>query len=115
MKYIKLYHGTSFENATKLAQHGWNPNYGFVGGNMGNPKYLYLTNFIENAQWFAEEQYDKPTIIEINIPIDKLKVDPEDGIGENVQDELNISKKQGTPAYLATPYPISAGNIKIVK
>lgn len=115
MNYITLYHGTSLENAAKMVQRGWKPNSGFQGGNMGNPKYLYLTNVIENAKWFAEEQYEKPTVIKIKIPIKNLIVDPEDGIGENVQDELNISKKQGTPAYLATPYEIPPEAIEIIK
>ena len=67
---------------------------------MGQNKYLYVTNEIENARWFANEN-GCDTILKLeNVPIESVGVDPEDGIGKNVQDELERSDKTGLPAYL---------------
>lgn len=95
---ITLYHGTTIDRAESLIQKGWSPNNGIVGANLGNKKYLYVTNVVENALWFAE-QNGGATVVKIdNVPISYLKVDPEDGTEETVEQELN--KKYGLPAYL---------------
>jgi len=113
-KLVTLYHGTSFGTAVNLIKFGWKPNSGQHGSQMGNPNLFYLTNFIENAQWFADEK-DSPTILKITIPISNLIVDPEDGIAETVNDELHNSKESGLPAYLATNNPIFPKQIEIIK
>lgn len=86
---LTLYHGTSKENGEKLITNGWFPNSGNIGGNLGTPKYLYLTSDIDDAIWFANEKGEN-TIIEIkDIPIDFLKPDPDDEAGYTMNDLLN--------------------------
>lgn len=108
-----LYHGTTKENAKKLLENGWTPNSGQRGANGGNPKYLYVTNFPENALWFAEQAGGDIVLAIEDISIDQLKVDPEDGIGETVEEELSRSQKSKMPAYLVVVSPIQKGKIKI--
>ncbi len=88
-----LYHGTCPENAQAILKNGWQPNQVSSGGNAGQPQYLYLTNFPENAQWFANEKGCN-TILEVhNVPMSSLAVDPEDGTEDTVENELNFSEK----------------------
>lgn len=94
----KLYHGTCDENAQVLLKTGFTPNTVSSGGNMGQSKYLYVTNDIENARWFANEKGCNDILQIENIPIEYISVDPEDGTEKTVEDELN--KKFGLPAYL---------------
>lgn len=54
---------------------------------MGNLKYLYLTNNPSNALWFAQEKGCN-TILELKVLKSQLRVDPEDGIGDTVDEEL---------------------------
>lgn len=114
-KNITLFHGTCPTSAKELIQSGWKPNSGFQGGNVGQTKYLYVTNFLENAEWFANEK-GCSTVIEIkNVPLSYFDVDPEDGIGKNVADELNKSKKNNIPAYLVIKKPLNSTHFKIIK
>lgn len=84
-----LYHGTCPEHAERLLRDGWQPNSGSVGGNMGQARYLYLTNEPENARWFAQEKGCEVVLAVTNIPLAYLRVDPEDGVADTVEDELN--------------------------
>jgi 2'-5' RNA ligase/8-oxo-dGTP pyrophosphatase MutT (NUDIX family) len=83
-----LYHGTCPENAKELIEHGWQPNKAGMGGNAGQTKYLYLTNEIQNALWYAGEKGCE-TVVEVrDVPLDNLIVDPEDGVADDVLTEL---------------------------
>lgn len=96
----KLYHGTCLESANNIIDNGWYPKSSSTGGNMGQNKYLYLTTHKDNALWFANE-IGCDTLVEIsNIPINYLLVDPEDGMYENVHDEIYESAKLGLPGYV---------------
>jgi len=85
--FVTLYHGTSASSAAAMIENGWAPNSGFVGGNAGQTRYLYLTNEPENARWFANEK-GEDTILKVVVPISSLIVDPEDGIEDTVSEEL---------------------------
>jgi hypothetical protein len=101
-----LYHGTSRESADSLLKNGWEPNKWAQGGQMGQRRYLYVTNTPDNAQWYADEK-DNGTIVKLtNIPKEYLRVDPEDGVGKTVDDELNSS--HGLPANLVLVKPLPA-------
>ena len=84
-----LYHGTCQENAERIVREGWTPNSGALGGNAGQTRYLYLSNVPENALWFAQEKGCDIVITVTNVPTSYLRVDPEDGIADTVEDELN--------------------------
>lgn len=103
---ITLYHGTCEANAKALMQNGWKPGSGQQGANMGQTRYLYVTNVVENALWFAQEKGCDTVVKLTNVPLAALQVDPEDGTGETVQDELNNA--HGLPAYLVLTQPLSA-------
>ena len=76
-----MYHGTSSGSAQSLIKNGWKPNSGFVGGNFGNAKYLYLTNEPENAMWYANESGNDTVVKVSDVPIEFLRPDPEDEAG----------------------------------
>ena len=92
-----LFHGTTEDSAAALLANGWKPGSGPVGGNMGQPCYLYLSTEPEDALWFANEK-GAGAVLKVVIPFDWLKVDPEDGISETVEDEMNSS--HGVPGKL---------------
>jgi hypothetical protein len=94
MPTIILYHGTTATSAEHLMRHGWTPNAWRMGSHCGQPRYLYLTNFPENALWYAQEKDDQE-VLTVEVPLTSLKVDPEDGIHETVDEEL--SKPTGLP------------------
>jgi len=103
MKKITVYHGTCDSDADYLLQNGYNPNNKntMVGGNIGQRGLLYVTTEPENAFWFAQEK-GCDVVLEISdVSIEALIVDPEDGYGESVEEELKFSKETGVPAYLA--------------
>jgi len=109
-----LYHGTCPENAEAIMKNGWEPNQVSSGGNAGQPQYLYLTNFPENAQWFANEK-GCDTILEVrNIPMSYLEVDPEDGTEDTVERELNFSEK-AFPGTVVLTKPLPADHFKVFK
>jgi len=112
-KNVNLYHGTCADSASILIKSGWKPRSGFSGGNVGQPNYLYLTNMKENARWFAEEKGCSTVLLVKNVPLSFLKVDPEDGIADTVEQELN--NKFGLPGYVVSTKHIKARNFKIVE
>ncbi len=95
---ITLYHGTCPANAKELRTNGWEPNSGVMGGNMGQKRYLYLTTDPEDAMWFANER-GCDTVMKVTVPRNALIVDPEDGIADTVEDELNHAS--GLPGKVA--------------
>lgn len=111
-KVVTLFHGTCAENAKSLVKNGWQPNQVSAGGNAGQARYLYLSTGREDALWFAEEK-GCDVVLEVTVPMDALAVDPEDGIGETVEDEMN--NKHGLPGKLVLTHPLSAEHFRIVK
>lgn len=102
---MKLYHGTSKEYAKKLLEYGWIPSSISPGANQGQSRFLYLTNYEENALWFAE-QSGGDIVLSVEVPEDFLIVDPEDGIGNDVLDEIKKSENKRFPANLALTKPL---------
>lgn len=108
-----LYHGTCQDSAENMVKNGWSPNSHGVGGNDGNPSFLYVTNEYDNAMWFAEEKGCN-TVIELKeIPIDSMGVDPEDGIGSDVEEEVAL--RGNFPSYFIIKKKIPKDNIRISK
>lgn len=85
---VTLFHGTCPESAQVLMARGWQPNSGYIGGNMGQPRYLYLTNHPANAAWYTEERGCN-TVLQVTVPLSQLRVDPEDGSHDTVAEELS--------------------------
>lgn len=112
-KSITLFHGTCPENAKALIADGWKPNQISPGGNMGQAKYLYLSTGYDDALWYAEEKGCN-VILEVQVPKNYLEVDPEDGFGPTVDDELTTEERIGTPGKLVLTKPLPAANFKIV-
>lgn len=88
---LTLYHGTCSENAEKLVNSGWEPRVTGYGANMGNPKYLYLSNEPLDALWFANSRGCDSVVQLTDVPIELLSPDPEDEAGYSMQDLLNRS------------------------
>ena len=110
---VTLYHGTCFDSAKQILTHGWSPNLGSVGSNFGQTKYLYLTTDKEDALWFAQEKGCDTVLKVSNVPLDFLKVDPEDGIEDNVRDEL-FRHNRRIPGKVVLYKPIGAEYFTIV-
>lgn len=110
METITLYHGTTRECADRILSEGWAPRSGSMGGQCGNPRYLYLTNVWENALWYAEEK-GCDTVLQIEVPASSLIVDPEDGIADTVEDELN--SKNGLPGNVCLTRPLPASSFSL--
>lgn len=111
---ITLYHGTCAGNAEALLQHGWTPRSGApMGANQGQPRLLYCTTVPKDALWFAEQK-GCDTVLELQaVPLAWCCVDPEDGIGETVAEELEIAKRNGMPAKLAVKHPVPAATFRL--
>jgi hypothetical protein len=106
-----LYHGTTPESAKAMCTNGWSPRPGHSGGNGGQGRYLYLSTGREDAQWFSNE-IGEDTVIEVhNIPKSYLRVDPEDGIGDSVDDEMNNA--HGLPGKLILVQPLPASHFSM--
>lgn len=106
--FITLYHGTRLENGLNLIENGWKPSEGRMGGNIGQPKYLYLTSEPENALWYSNEN-GGDVIIEINnIPIDYLRPDPEDEAGYTMSDLLERMKRTKLPSNFVLIKPLTS-------
>lgn len=106
-----LYHGTTPESAEALLRDGWRPGVAPRGANMGQSRYLYLTTGYEDALWFAEQK-GCDTVLEVrDIPRDSLAVDPEDGIGETVDEE--ISNPHGLPGKLVLTRPLGPEHFSV--
>lgn len=68
---------------------GWQPGSGSQGANMGQRRFLYLSSLYEDALWFSQQK-GCDTVLEVGeVPDSFLAVDPEDGIGETVEEELS--------------------------
>ena len=110
-----LYHGTCEDNARNIIENGWQPNSGVRGGNMGQSQYLYLSTGYEDALWFAEEK-GCDTVLELHdVPISYLIVDPEDGIKDTVEEELNLPNTSGSPGKVALTRALGPEHFKITK
>lgn len=105
---LTLYHGTCEDDTQKLLAEGWKPSQQASGANQGNPKYLYLSTEPADALWFAEEKGCNVVLVVKNIPLNYLEVDPEDGVGSTVVEELAISQRTGLPAKLVLTQPLPA-------
>lgn len=102
-----LFHGTTLASAEILLKQGWKPNFYPAGANQGQSKYLYLTNEIENARWFSEQKGEN-VVLEVTVPKSSLLIDPEDGHGDTLDDELN--NKFGLPGYVVCFKPLAASS-----
>lgn len=109
---VTLYHGTCSENGQALCKSGWTPRTGGMGGNMGQTRYLYLSTEREDALWYAEEK-GCSTVLSVTVPINHLRVDPEDGISDTVEEEMNLSS--GLPGKLVLTQPVGPQAFKIVQ
>lgn len=110
---VTLYHGTCSESAEILLANGWQPRITGLGANMGQPRYLYLTTDPEDALWFAQEK-ECDTVLKVsNVPMSLLKVDPEDGVGDTVYDELNSSS--GIPGKVVAFAPLGKEHFEIFR
>jgi len=112
---LTLYHGTCDENAKNLVENGWYPINTTFGGNMGNPKYLYLSSAPEDALWFAEEKGCNTIVQIVDIPIDYLRPDPEDEAGFTMKELLNRIDTSKFPAKFILTIPLNNSHFKIYK
>lgn len=110
---LTLYHGTTEESAAVLMIHGWTPGSGSSGANQGQTRLLYLTTEPENALWFADQR-GGGVVLEVVVPLSSLVVDPEDGIGDTVEEELEIARRHGLPANLASKAEIEARRFSLM-
>ncbi|WP_375264100.1 hypothetical protein [Palleronia sp.] len=109
-----LYHGTSAASAERLLEAGWQPRSGSMGSQCGDPRLLYLTDQPMNALWFAEQKQD-PVVLEVRMPRGALCLDPEDGVGETVEEEIAISERHGLPTNLATGCALTPDCFRLVE
>lgn len=110
---ITVFHGTCEENANLLVKNGWQPNNHIKGSQQGQTRFLYVTNMIENAKWYANEK-GCDSIVKILVPLSSLMVDTEDGIGDSVEEELSLSKLNKTPANMVIYKPIDSKFFEII-
>lgn len=108
VKTYTLYHGTCSD---MLCQTGWEPNNTTQGGNMGQTQYLYLTNHPDNARWFAQEKGCDIVLVVRDVPSNYLRVDPEDGSTDTVEDELSFS--MGIPGSVVLTQPLPADHFEV--
>jgi hypothetical protein len=87
---VILYHGTTRESADILMQNGWQPSVWSQGSHCGQTKFLYLTNEPENALWYSQEKGEH-IVLNVIVNIKDLKVDPEDGICDSLEEELKLN------------------------
>lgn len=106
---VTLYHGTGEGGARRLLAQG-KAGRASLGANGGQPELLYVTTHPENALWFAR-QGGGCEVLEIKVPARMLQLDPEDGIGMTVRDELESSAASGTPASFAVRGELDAALI----
>lgn len=103
---LDLYHGTCPENLDNLLKNGWLPRTTGVGGNMGQPKYLYVSSDPEDALWFSQEKGCNTVIKISNVPISYLKPDPEDESGFTMGELLFRIKNSNSPSKFVITQPI---------
>lgn len=112
MESYTLYHGTTKSSAERLLRDGWQPGTGVSTGNRGNSRYLYLTNGAENAAAYAGQIGGNVVLRVRNVPKSALRVDPEDGSHDTVEEELNNS--MGLPGNVVAFRPIDAEAFEII-
>lgn len=84
-----MYHGTSVEGERLLLANGWKPNQVLMGGQQGNPSYLYVSTTPEGAEWYAADKGNGGSVLVIkNIPKSFLGIDPEDHMYTDLDKEL---------------------------
>ena len=110
---VTLYHGTCAANGASLCAHGWSPQTGQTGGNGGQRRYLYLSTGIEDAEWFANEKGCSTVVKVSDVPLSLLIVDPEDGIGDTLEDELASPHTSGLPGKVALTQALGAHHFTI--
>ena len=110
---LTLFHGTCDDSAANLIAKGWQPNLWNRGGNMGQPRYLYLTTGYKDALWFAEEKGCSVVVQVIDVPLDHLIPDPEDSTADTVEDELALAQRVGLPAKLALVKPLGPEHFQL--
>lgn len=110
MNSVTLYHGTSTVSAVALEEHGWRPHEWPAGPQCGNPGLLYLTTIPENALWYSQER-GSDAVLEVTVEIGDLILDPEDGIRDSVEEELN---PPSGPGNLATRTPLPASSFRLL-
>lgn len=108
---VTLYHGTQPGNAERLLRDG-KDGLAPLGSNLGQPHLLYATTHPENAKWFAE-QAGGSDILTVSVPVNQLRVDPEDGVHDSVLEELRASAKSGVPASLAVFGSLASSNFSV--
>lgn len=96
---ITLYHGTQPSHALQLISQGKHKK-APMGANGGQSSLLYVTTHPENALWFAS-QSGSSEILEVKVPLNQLRTDPEDGVYDTVLEELQAAVRTGIPASLA--------------
>lgn len=101
-----LYHGTTAEAAAALLREGWKPGAGAMGGNCGNSRYLYLTDDLENALWFASVKGANTVVVIRDVPVTSVMSDPEDRGGETIEAQLATRQKLGLPISVALTVPV---------
>lgn len=87
---LELFHGTSQSSAEKLCKDGWSPSSYPSGSQCGSPRYLYLTNHPDNAKWYADQK-ENGCVIQVLVPRSLLRVDPDDGTYDSVDEEISGS------------------------
>lgn len=108
-----LYHGTCSDSADALCATGWHPGRWSAGGNGGQRRYLYLSTGYEDALWFAQEKGCDIVVMLTEVPPDSVIVDPEDGIGDDVWDEIARNAHFGMPGKLALTKPLGAAHFRL--
>lgn len=109
---VILYHGTTPENAERLLKNGWEPNIAPSGGNCGQARYLYLSTEFEDALWFSQQKGCDVVLEVRNVPFEHLKVDPEDGVYDRLEEEMN--QPTGLPGKVVLWKPHPADGFAIV-
>jgi hypothetical protein len=107
---VTLYHGTCEGSAQQLLATGWSPSSGQQGGNMGQSRYLYCSTQYDDALWFAQEKGCDTVLTLVDIPVSSLRVDPEDGTADTLQDELNLPHE--LPGKVVVTKPIGPENFR---
>jgi len=84
-----LYHGTSKESEEILLKWGWYPERFPRGSQMGNPKYLYVSQNPEGAEWYAAEKGNPESVLVISgVPKSYLGIDPEEYLKTDLDYEI---------------------------
>lgn len=109
-----LFHGTTRESAKLLLKKGWAPRKQFAPtANGGRPQFLYVSTGWQDALWFAEQMGEDTVLAIHDITRDMVGIDPEDGMGGTVEEELAKAKKIKFPAKLTIRVPIGPSHFRL--